>query len=73
VEKALDLAAQELIALESPGQGLICLLCLLSPFVNPDICQIKYGLPTMAVSQIQLDRAKESTKSAILMNLEFRV
>jgi len=73
VENAVDLAARELIALASPGQGLICLPCFLSPFVNPDICQIKYGLPTMAVSQVQLDRAKESTKSAVLMNLESRV
>ncbi|KAL9323071.1 hypothetical protein ACSQ67_011124 [Phaseolus vulgaris] len=45
VEKAVDLAAKELIALASPGQ----------------------------VSQVQLDRAKESTKSAILMNLESRI
>ncbi|QCE09013.1 mitochondrial-processing peptidase subunit alpha-like [Vigna unguiculata] len=45
VEKAVDLAARELIALASQGQ----------------------------VSQVQLDRAKESTKSAVLMNLESRM
>lgn len=45
VAKAVDLAAQELIAVASAGQ----------------------------VSQVQLDRAKESTKSAVLMNLESRV
>jgi len=73
VEKAVDLAARELIALASQGQGLICLPCFLFPFVNSDICQIKCELPPMAVSQVQLDRAKESTKSAVLMNLESRV
>ncbi|CAJ1955338.1 unnamed protein product [Sphenostylis stenocarpa] len=45
VTKAVDLAAEELIALASPGQ----------------------------VSQVQLHRAKESTKSAVLMNLESRM
>jgi len=47
--------------------------CFLSLAVNPDMCQIKYRLPAMAVSQVQLDRAKVSTKSAVLMNLESRV
>ncbi|XP_030525239.2 mitochondrial-processing peptidase subunit alpha [Rhodamnia argentea] len=45
VEKAVDLAAKELMALATPGQ----------------------------VTQVQLNRAKESTKSAVLMNLESRM
>nr|KYP54276.1 hypothetical protein KK1_000459 [Cajanus cajan] len=45
VAKAVDLAANELISLASPGE----------------------------VTQVQLDRAKESTKSAVLMNLESRM
>ncbi|XP_028219690.1 DNA-directed RNA polymerase I subunit RPA12-like [Glycine soja] len=36
------------------------------------MCQIKYRLPAMVVTQVQLDRAKVSTKSAVLMNLESR-
>ncbi|KHN18959.1 hypothetical protein glysoja_046071, partial [Glycine soja] len=46
------------------------LCCFLSLAVNPDMCQIKYRLPAMVVTQVQLDRAKVSTKSAVLMNLE---
>ncbi|KAI3416957.1 Alpha-MPP (Inactive zinc metalloprotease alpha) (Mitochondrial-processing peptidase subunit alpha) [Psidium guajava] len=45
VAKAIDLAAEELMALATPGQ----------------------------VTQVQLNRAKESTKSAVLMNLESRM
>uniref|UniRef100_A0A2P2JWH7 Complex III subunit II n=2 Tax=Rhizophora mucronata TaxID=61149 RepID=A0A2P2JWH7_RHIMU len=45
VPKAVDLAAEELIAIATPGQ----------------------------VTQAQLKRAKESTKSAVLMNLESRM
>ncbi|KAI6690102.1 hypothetical protein NL676_026930 [Syzygium grande] len=45
VAKAVDLAAEELLALATPGQ----------------------------VTQVQLNRAKESTKSAVLMNLESRM
>ncbi|KAG4906357.1 hypothetical protein JHK86_054841 [Glycine max] len=48
------------------------LRCFLSLAVNPDMCQIKYRLPAMVVTQVQLDRAKVSTKSAVLMNLESR-
>ncbi|KAG5028422.1 hypothetical protein JHK87_011936 [Glycine soja] len=36
------------------------------------MCQIKYRLPAMIVTQVQLDHAKVSTKSAVLMNLESR-
>ncbi|KAG4931155.1 hypothetical protein JHK84_048149 [Glycine max] len=46
------------------------LRCFLSLAVNPDMCQIEYRLPAMVVTQVQLDRAKVSTKSAVLMNLE---
>ncbi|GKD71681.1 mitochondrial-processing peptidase subunit alpha-like protein [Tanacetum coccineum] len=45
VSKAIDIAANELIAVATSGE----------------------------VNQVQLDRAKKSTKSAILMNLESRV
>ncbi|KAJ0964753.1 hypothetical protein J5N97_025891 [Dioscorea zingiberensis] len=45
VNKAVDLAARELLAVTSPGQ----------------------------VDQVELDRAKASTKSAVLMNLESRM
>ncbi|KAH7547208.1 mitochondrial-processing peptidase subunit alpha [Ziziphus jujuba] len=45
VSKAVDIAAQELIAIATPGQ----------------------------VTQVQLNRAKEATKSAVLMNLESRM
>ncbi|KAG5017381.1 hypothetical protein JHK85_023517 [Glycine max] len=48
------------------------LRCFLSLAVNPDMCQIEYRLPAMVVTQVQLDRAKVSTKSAVLMNLESR-
>ncbi|KAG4906802.1 hypothetical protein JHK85_056277 [Glycine max] len=36
----------------------------------PMICRLR--LPAMVVTQVQLDRAKVSTKSAVLMNLESR-
>ncbi|KAM0933615.1 putative quinol--cytochrome-c reductase, Mitochondrial processing peptidase [Dioscorea sansibarensis] len=45
VNKAVDLAARELVAVATPGQ----------------------------VDQVELDRAKASTKSAVLMNLESRM
>ncbi|XP_039143865.1 LOW QUALITY PROTEIN: mitochondrial-processing peptidase subunit alpha-like [Dioscorea cayenensis subsp. rotundata] len=45
VNKAVDLAARELVAVATPGQ----------------------------VEQVELDRAKASTKSAVLMNLESRM
>ncbi|VVA10438.1 PREDICTED: mitochondrial-processing peptidase [Prunus dulcis] len=45
VTKAIDIAANELIAIATPGE----------------------------VDQVQLDRAKKSTKSSILMNLESRM
>lgn len=45
VSKAVDIAAEELLAMATPGQ----------------------------IEQVQLNRAKESTKSAVLMNLESRM
>ncbi|KAG5030120.1 hypothetical protein JHK87_013634 [Glycine soja] len=45
VSKAIDIAANEILAVATPGQ----------------------------VDQVQLDRAKQATKSAILMNLESRM
>ncbi|KAL6006042.1 hypothetical protein ACLOJK_040087 [Asimina triloba] len=49
VSSAVDLAARELLAVATPGQGLV------------------------SSSHVQLDRAKEATKSAVLMNLESRM
>lgn len=40
---------------------------LLPPYISPA------PFSHLAVDQVQLDRAKQSTKSAILMNLESRV
>lgn len=73
--KAVDIAAKELIAIASPGQGFIfiSLLFLLYISEDPNFCQTKLALLAMTVSQVQLDRAKKSTKSAVLMNLESRV
>lgn len=75
--KAVDLAAEELLALATPGQGSCC-ICFCSSMCHfcflfllcPDINR-KFLF--LAVTQVQLNRAKESTKSAVLMNLESRV
>lgn len=74
--KAVDVVANELIAISKPGEGLL----------HPTICSFFLDNPILlgillltclslfhAVDQVQLDRAKKSTKSAILMNLESRV
>ena len=45
----------------------------IAPEWNPGICQIKYRLVAMAVTQVQLDHAKVSTDSAVLMKLESTV
>ena len=72
--QAVDIVAHELIAITTPGQGLL-------PHLNMDSSFIEFNLGPIdkmftflyAVDQLQLDRAKKSTKSAILMNLESRV
>lgn len=73
--KAVDIAAKELLAIASPGQGFTCISLLFLQCIgkNIDFCQIKLALLAMTVTQVQLDRAKKSTKSAVLMNLESRV
>ncbi|KAG5059827.1 hypothetical protein JHK87_000856 [Glycine soja] len=53
---------------QEEAQALICRIgCLEQPVLT-----CKAGLPAMIVTQLQLDRAKVSTKSAVLMNLESR-
>jgi len=69
----VDIAAKELIAIASPGQGFASLLFLKYFSKNFHLCKIKLELLAMTVTQVQLDRAKKSTKSAVLMNLESRV
>jgi len=69
----VDIAAKELLAIASPGQGFTSLLFLEHFSKNFHLCEIKLELLAMTVTQVQLDRAKKSTKSAVLMNLESRV
>jgi len=80
VHKAVDLAVAELIAIATPGQGFpfaphfvyctgyLC-LCSVLDRAPPPPSSLLY----VAVTQEQLNRAKESTKSAVLFNLESRV
>lgn len=82
--KAVDIAAGELISIATPGQGLLCMIASLSfcaflvrfLLFKSSPLSLHFFLffyTCVAVSEVQLKRAKESTKSAVLMNLESRV
>lgn len=78
VSKAIDIMAKELIAVATPGEG-CCRTFMLPSIVfssshvilNPASDMLFPSL--VSVDQVQLDRAKQSTKSDILINLESRV
>lgn len=77
VPTAIDVAVKELIAVATPGQGWplfvsAIILSLLATFTQWPVTEMLF-MVFFAVGQKQLDRAKQSTKSAILMNLESRV
>ena len=72
VAHAVDIAASELISIATPGQGLQIFVYISDIFLI-SLFNISCTLFTAAVSEVQLNRAKESTKSAVLMNLESRV
>lgn len=73
--KAVDLAAGELLEIATPGKGFL--------LVNHPVSTVDWPLSFIflcppfflppVVTQEELDRAKEATKSAVLMNLESRV
>lgn len=72
--KAVNVAASELLAVASPGQRthtrsvLIFLVCFLtSTFI---ILIHECNIP---VTEVEVNRAKNATKSAVLTNLESRV
>lgn len=73
--KAVDIVANELLAVATPGEGLLPHLLFENLIFTwePIADSLKYSCILCAVDQVQLDRAKKSTKSAILMNLESRV
>lgn len=82
MSKAIDVAAKELISVANPGESSLPYLfliqfCLMFFFFQTFhiFAYYCYSLSFLlcAVDQIQLDRAKQATKSAILMNLESRV
>ncbi|KAK2989587.1 hypothetical protein RJ640_027361, partial [Escallonia rubra] len=66
VSKAVDIAVRELIAVATPGQVFLKAV----PVLISAVAQI---IALLAVDQVQLNRAIQSTKSAILMNLESRM
>ncbi|AQK87788.1 putative mitochondrial-processing peptidase subunit alpha-2 chloroplastic/mitochondrial [Zea mays] len=71
--KAVDLAAGELLEIATPGKGFFLASFLFLFWVDHYQSQsfVLHVLPPV-VTQEQLDRAKEATKSAVLMNLESR-
>lgn len=76
--KAVDLAAGELLEIATPGKGSSLYLCSIKTFFHIGLDIISHisfvlCLLPLLVSQEQLDRAKEATKAAVLMNLESRV
>ena len=75
VAQAVDIAASELISIATPGQGLKIFVFIIFYFLFfiISLFNTPCSLLVVSVSQVQLNRAKESTKSAVLMNLESRV
>lgn len=71
--KAVDLAAGELLEIATPGKGFLLFLLPSQIRIYFHVGFTFLGLLSFLVSQEQLDRAKEATKSAVLMNLESRV
>lgn len=78
MSKAIDIVANELIAVATPGEG-FCLNFMLDsvvfslPHLILDPASDMFFPPFVTVDEVQLDRAKQSTKSAILVNVESRV
>jgi processing peptidase subunit alpha len=75
---AVDLAAGELLEVATPGKGsfffaISKLLCFKIRLTIISCILFVPGLLPHIVTQEQLDRAKEATKAAVLMNLESRV
>ncbi|XP_073110781.1 mitochondrial-processing peptidase subunit alpha isoform X4 [Elaeis guineensis] len=71
VSKAVDLAGRELLAVATPGERLLFLCFLLDYFsIGFRFCEFFDSFLFFTVDQVQLDHDKESTKSAVLMNLE---
>ena len=78
VAEAIDIAADELIALATPGQGqlifsFLSFVFLLIPLSYFENLSLTVFFLSSTVDVVQLDRAKQSTKSSILMILESRV
>ena len=78
VAQAVDIAASELISIATPGQGFLEFQFYFCFFYKKKkkkkiLSNTSCTLFIVPVSEVQLNRAKESTKSAVLMNLESRV
>lgn len=69
VGKAVNIAAAELRTIATPGQGRLDFM----EFFNTIASKANRTVTVIAVSELELQRAKKSTKSAILTNLESRV
>lgn len=72
----VDIAAKELLSIATPGQGLFCIFLFFFLYLKDFWFMFlfaKFLFSMSAVTDVQLKRAKESTKAAVLMNLESRV